>query len=63
MKKLLAFAMVVSLGLFCAVGCQPPKSDKAPADKQPAASATGGETKAATKTDGEAAKPAAAEKK
>ncbi|MEN6404940.1 MAG: hypothetical protein ABFC77_00560 [Thermoguttaceae bacterium] len=62
MKNLLAFAMVVSLGLFCAVGCQPAKSDK-PADKPAATSATDTETKAAPKAEGEAAKAAPAEEK
>ena len=29
MKKLVAFAMILSLGLFCAVGCKPaPKENK-----------------------------------
>jgi hypothetical protein len=44
MKKLAAFAMILSLGLFCAAGCgkppaktpgpgAPPVTEKAPADK------------------------------
>jgi len=28
MKKLVAFALVLSLGLFCAVGCTPKKDTK-----------------------------------
>ena len=27
MKKLVAFAMILSLGLFCAVGCKPAPKD------------------------------------
>jgi hypothetical protein len=30
MKKLLAFAMILSLGLFCAVGCNKPAPKKQP---------------------------------
>ena len=36
MKKLVAFAMILSLGLFCAVGCKPAPKDT-PADKGAAA--------------------------
>jgi hypothetical protein len=28
MKKLVAFAMILSLGLFCAIGCQAKKAEK-----------------------------------
>lgn len=48
MKKFVAFVMILSLGLFCAVGCNKPaakpkdkagtekSADKAPAEKAPA---------------------------
>ena len=45
MKKLVAFAMILSLGLFCAVGCQkeekkaPPAKAAAGAAEQPKAGA------------------------
>ena len=33
MKKFVAFAMILSLGLFCAVGCKPAETKKV--DKKP----------------------------
>jgi hypothetical protein len=37
MKKLVAFAMILSLGLFCAVGCNKPAAPAKPPVKPPVA--------------------------
>ncbi len=58
MKKLVAFAMILTLGLFVAVGCNKPAATKK-ADEKPKAGATDNMAKPAA----DAAKPATEEKK
>jgi len=67
MKKFVAFVMILSLGLFCAIGCQAKKVEKKPEGKPAAGKEVkpeAGKTAAPEAGKGaEAAKPAAEEKK